>query len=97
MHKNKKCDSKVTEPPETVIKTKAKTNEFEKHECECFYCQTVIKNRLFLDYHRTNCPVKFDNIMYSFGKLYLESIITCKVCDIILKYNFLSFFYIFEF
>ena len=76
------CESKVTEPPETVIKTKAKTNEFEKHEC--FYCQTEIKNKLFLDYHRTNCHVKFDNIMYSFGKLDLESR-SCKVCGIIFK------------
>ena len=76
------CESKDTEPHENVIQTKAKTSEFEEHEC--FYCQTKIKNRLFLEYHRTNCHVKFDNIMYSFGKLDLESR-SCKVCDLIFK------------
>ena len=68
----------------TKTEDKAEENESKNpksKDYECFYCGTTIRNKIFIEYHRTNCHVKFDNIMHSFGKIKEDSKFSCKVCN----------------
>ena len=61
----------------SVTHVESKSPEFKKYEC--FYCGTSIVNKIFLDYHRTNCHIRYDNIMHSFRKLSEDPKFSCKV------------------
>ena len=54
-----KCYSKSTVEDTKANDThKQETHVFRKYEC--FYCEIEIQTRPFLEYHRTNCHVRFD-------------------------------------
>ena len=72
-----KSENKPLVKSETVP-TNLTSNLFEKYEC--FYCKATITNKIFLDYHRTNCHVKFENIMHSFDKLSEALKLPCNKC-----------------
>ena len=73
----------VTMTEEKAKKNESKTNKSKDYEC--FYCGTTIRNKIFMEYHRTNFHVKFDNIMHSFGKIKVDSKFSFKVCNKLFK------------
>ena len=55
-----------------------RNNLFEKYEC--FHWKAQISNKKFLEYHRDNCHIKFENIMHSFAKLSEDLKLPCNKC-----------------
>ena len=64
---------------EKSAELKSRNPQFEKYEC--FYCGSEISNDNFLEYHRSNCSVRFANRLYSMQKIKEETKTSCSHCE----------------